>query len=232
MACGRHNATSGYPVGVFRRRSASTAPDSATAESASPEATEATQPKGYTPKKGVPTPKRRESEVAPRKPLKAPETRKEAYRAYRERLERQRGSGARGSSAPKGVPKDEARHYRQQDMGEARAFARDFVDSRRSASEFFLPFSVLIVALLFVNNPVFQVGVAYVAWPLMMVTIIAEGVLVGRTVKKRATEYFPGDPTVKGIGMYAAMRQLQFRRLRLPKPRLKVREDPTPRGAR
>ncbi len=219
-------------MGVFRRRSASTATDPATAGSASPEATEATQPKGYTPKKGVPTPKRRESEAFPRRPLKAPETRKEAYQAYRERLERQRGRGSSGSSAIKGVPKDEARYYRQQDLGEARAFARDFVDSRRSASEFFLPFSILIIALLFINNPVFQIGVAYVLWPLMMVTIIAEGVMVGRAVKKRASEYFPGDSTIKGIGMYAAMRQLQFRRLRLPKPRLKVREDPTPRRVR
>ena len=219
-------------MGVFRRRSASAATDPATAESASPEATEATQPKGYTPKKGVPTPKRRESEPLPRKPLKAPETRKEAYRAYRERLERQRGRGAVSSNAIKGVPKDEARYYRQQDLGEARAFARDYVDSRRSASEFFLPFSIVIIALLFINDPLFQVGVAYVAWPLMMVTIVAEGVMTGRTVKRRASEYFPDDPTVKGAGMYAAMRQLQFRRLRLPKPRLKLREDPTPRGVR
>ncbi|WP_444963136.1 DUF3043 domain-containing protein [Nocardiopsis sp. M1B1] len=221
----------GYPVGVFRRRSASAATDPASAESASPEATESTQPKGYTPKKGVPTPKRRESEPNPRRPLKAPETRKEAYQAYRDRLDRQRGRGT-ASSAIKGVPKDEARYYRQQDLGEARAFARDFVDSRRSASEFFLPFSIVIIALLFINNPMFQIGVAYVLWPLMMVTIIAEGVMVGRTVKKRAAGYFPDDPAVKGIGMYAAMRQLQFRRLRLPKPRLKVREDPTPRQAR
>lgn len=219
-------------MGVFRRRSASTDTAPASAESASTEAAEATQPKGYTPKKGVPTPKRKESEAFPRKPVKAPETRKEAYRAFRERQERQRAQGGRGSTAIKGVPKDEARYYRQQDLGEARAFARDFVDSRRSASEFFLPFSILIIVLLFINNPLFQVGVAYVLWPLMMVTIIAEGVLVGRTVKKRASEYFPGDPTIKGIGMYAAMRQLQFRRLRLPKPRLKVREDPTPRSAR
>ncbi|MFD3686342.1 DUF3043 domain-containing protein [Nocardiopsis sp. NPDC058631] len=222
----------GYPVGVFRRRSASAATDSRSAESASPEATEATQPKGYTPKKGVPTPKRRESETIPRKPVKAPESRKEAYRAYRDRLDRQRGQTVRSSGGLKGVPKDEARYYRQQDLGEARAFARDFIDSRRSASEFFLPFSILIIALLFINNPLFQVGVAYVAWPLMMVTIIAEGVLVGRTVKKRALEYFPDDTAIKGVGLYAAMRQLQFRRLRLPKPRLKVGEDPTPRNAR
>ncbi len=217
----------GYPEGVFRRRSASAAPDSNSAESASPEATEATQPKGYTPKKGVPTPKRRESESTPRRPVKAPETRKEAYRAYRDRLERQRGTTARRSGAPKG----DERYFRQQDLGKARAYARDFIDSRRSASEFFLPFSILIILLMFVNNPAFQVGVVYVMWPLMMVTIIAEGILIGRTVKRRAAEYFPEDPMVKGVGMYAAMRQLQFRRLRLPKPRVKVGDNPAPTSA-
>jgi hypothetical protein len=210
---------------VFRRRSASADTDSAIAESASHEAAEATQPKGYTPKKGVPTPKRKESEKDLRRPLNAPQNRKEAYRAYRDRLERQRQRDARRSGAPKG----EERYFRQQDHGQARAYARNYIDSRRSASEFFLPFSIVIIALLFINHPVFQVMVAYVVWPLMMVTIVAEGIMVARAIKKRATEYFPDDPTVKGIGMYAAMRQLQFRRLRLPKPVVKVGDDPTPR---
>ncbi|WP_304451092.1 DUF3043 domain-containing protein [Nocardiopsis sp. YSL2] len=212
----------GYPEGVFRRRSASAATDSNSAESASPEATEATQPKGYTPKKGVPTPKRKESGKDLRRPVQAPQTRKEAYRAYRDRLDRQKGQPARRS----GVPQGEERYFREQDLGKPRAFARNYVDSRRSASEFFLPFSILIIALLFVNNPVFQVGVAYVAWPLMMVTLVAEGVFTARKVKRTAAAHFPDDPKVAGVGMYAAMRQLQFRRLRLPKPTVKVGDDP------
>ncbi len=217
----------GYPEGVFRRRSATAATDSKRAESTSQEATEATQPKGYTPKKGVPTPKRKESERDLRRPLNVPQSRKEAYRAYQERLDRQRGRKARNAGAPKG----EERYFRQQDMGEARAFARDFVDSRRCVSEFFLPLSVLILALSLVSVPLVQMAV-YPLFVLMMVTIVTEGVIVGRTVKKRAAEYFPDDPLVKGAGWYAAMRQIQFRRLRLPKPRLKVRDDPTPRHAR
>ena len=217
----------GYPEGVFRRRSASADTDSAVAESASPEATEATQPKGYTPKKGVPTPKRKESQQDLRRPLNAPQTRKEAYRAHRDRLERERGRDARRSGAPKG----QERYYRQQDYGDARAFARNYVDSRRSVSEFFLPFSIVIIALSLINNPLFQVGVAYILLPLMMVSIIFEGIMTGRAVKRRASEYFPDDPTLKRIGWYVAMRQLQFRRLRLPKPEVKVGDDPTPRRA-
>jgi hypothetical protein len=125
-----------------------------------------------------------------------------------------------------GVPQGEERYFREQDLGKPRAYARNYVDSRRSASEFFLPFSIVIIALLFVNNPVFQVGVAYVAWPLMMVTLVAEGVFTARKVKNAAAAAFPDDPKVPGVGMYAAMRQLQFRRLRLPKPVVKVGDDP------
>lgn len=216
----------GYPEGVFRRRSASADTDSKTTESASPEASEATQPKGYTPKKGVPTPKRKESEKELRRPLNAPQSRKEAYRAYRNRLERKKGQDARRAGAPKG----EERHFRPQDRGDARTYARNFVDSRRSFSEFFLPFSIVIIALLFVDVPIFQIGVAYVMWPLMMVTIVAEGISVGRTVKRQATAHFPNDDMLKGIGMYSAMRQLQFRRLRLPKPQVKVGANPMPRS--
>ncbi|MDT0328774.1 DUF3043 domain-containing protein [Nocardiopsis lambiniae] len=218
----------GYPVGVFRRRSASADTDSQSTESASPEASEATQPKGYTPKKGVPTPKRRESEPNPRKPIKAPETRKEAYQAYRARLDRQRGVSKVSSGGLKGVPQDEARFYRPADLGPARRYARDLVDSRRSASEFFLPFSIVIIMLLFIPDPIFQVGVAYVAWPLMMVTLVAEGIFTSRRVKRLTAEHYPNDDLLRGIGWYATMRQLQFRRLRLPKPKVKVGEAPVP----
>ncbi|MFW6640425.1 DUF3043 domain-containing protein [Nocardiopsis algeriensis] len=216
---------SGYPVGVFRRRSASADTDSH-GESASPEAAETGRPRGYTPKKGVPTPKRREAETNPRRPVKAPETRKEAYQAYRERLDRQRGRGTATSKALRGVPQDEARYYRPADFGPARAFARDYVDSRRTASEFFLPFSILVILVLFFTPPGVQFGVAYGVWPLMMLTIIVEGVFTGRKVKRLAVERFPDDDLLRGIGMYAAMRQLQFRRLRLPKPKVKVGDRP------
>ncbi|MFC3998763.1 DUF3043 domain-containing protein [Nocardiopsis sediminis] len=191
--------------------------------SASTEATEATQPKGYTPKKGAPTPKRSEAEKTLRRPLNAPQTRKEAYKQYRERQAREATRSAQRGGAARG----EERYFRPQDHGPLRAYARDVVDSRRSVSEFFLYFSLAIIVLLFLPFPEFQLGVTYVIWPLMMVTIVAEGLYIGNRIKKEARKLFPGDDTLRGVGMYAAMRQLQIRRLRLPKPRVKV-GDPVP----
>jgi hypothetical protein len=202
---------------VFRRRSASASEGPALTGSASPEATEGARAKGVTPKKGAPTPKRREAERTLRRPLNAPQTRKEAYRQYRERQEREGRRAAQRGGAARG----EERYFRPQDLGPVRAYARDFVDSRRSVSEFFLYFSLAIIVLLFLPFPQFQLGVTYVVWPLMMVTIVAEGLYVGNRIKKNARVLFPGDDTIRGVGMYAAMRQLQIRRLRLPKPRVK-----------
>ena len=49
---------------------------------------------------------------------------------------------------------------------------------------------------------------------------VAEGFLLSRAVRKLAAERFP-DEDLKGVGMYAALRSLQMRRLRLPAPVLK-----------
>ena len=203
---------------VFRRRSASESKEPAVTGAA--ETAEGSQQKGFTPKKGVPTPKRRDSQAELRRPLNAPQTRKEAYRQYRERRAREQQRTAQKSGAPKG----EERYFRPQDFGPARAYARDAVDSRRSLSEFFLYFSLLIIVLLIAAPPELQAGVTYVVWPVVMVTIVVEGVFIARRVKKYAAEHFPDDDNLRGIGLYAATRQLQIRRLRLPKPRVKPGE--------
>ncbi|WP_052810202.1 DUF3043 domain-containing protein [Streptomonospora alba] len=162
--------------------------------------------------------------------MSAPQTRKEAYRAYRERRAREAGPrNKRKGGGPQAQGED--RNFRPQDHGPVRAYARDVVDARRSVSEYFLYFSIAVIVLLFLPIPEFQVVVTYVIWPAMMVTIVAEGIYIARSVKRRAGELFPGDPTVRGAGWYAAVRQLQVRRLRLPKPKVKPGQPvPQPRS--
>ncbi|NYE48759.1 hypothetical protein HDA32_003879 [Spinactinospora alkalitolerans] len=119
-----------------------------------------------------------------------------------------------------GYAKGDERYFRPQDRGPVRAMARDYVDSRRSASEFFLYFSLAIIVVLFLPMPEVQMAVTTFVWPLMIVTIVVEGFFTARKVKRLGQEHFP-DESVRGAGMYAAMRQLQIRKLRLPKPRVK-----------
>ncbi|MEY9213105.1 DUF3043 domain-containing protein [Thermobifida halotolerans] len=177
--------------------------------------------KGYSPKKQVPTPKRKEASQQLRRPLSAPQTRKEAYKQLRERERRRRQRERAGL-----VKNPEDRYIRPQDLGPARALARDYVDSRRTVSEFFLYFSLVIIALLFLPFQDVQLFVTYAVWPMMIITMVVEGFFTARRVKKLIAEHYPKETeNVRGAGMYAVMRQMQIRRLRLPKPRVGVGDD-------
>ncbi|QVQ53253.1 DUF3043 domain-containing protein [Spiractinospora alimapuensis] len=203
---------------MFRRRSTSNEP-APTGSLSAPEETDSTRPKGYTPKKGVRTPKRRESENYQRRPLNAPQSWRESVKRNRElrkkETQRQREAYAKGDE----------RYYRPQDRGKVRAYARDFVDSRRMISEFFLFFSIIIIGAMLFPTPEVQIIVSYVLFPTMMITIVLEGIWLSRQVKKRAAILYP-EESVRGAGWYAAMRMLQIRKLRLPKPELRPGDDP------
>jgi len=59
--------------------------------------------------------------------------------------------------------------------------------------------------------------------PLLVLSAVAvmaiEGVFIGRRVKALAAQRLPGEST-RGLGLYSAMRALQIRKLRVPKPRV------------
>ncbi|MEU4834017.1 DUF3043 domain-containing protein [Streptosporangium sp. NPDC023615] len=176
--------------------------------------------------KGRPTPKRRDAEGRRRQPVNAPQNRKEAYRQLRER---QAGERAR---AREGMLRGEERYFPARDRGPAKKFARDWVDSRRIVSQYFLPFSILILLLTWIPFPVSVRGYIYVAvitigWPLMMVGVLLTSIWVSWKVKKLTAEKFPGE-NLKGVGFYAAMRALQIRKLRFPPPEVLPGGRPVP----
>jgi hypothetical protein len=97
-----------------------------------------------------PTPKRSEAERRRRQPFNAPKDRKEASRVYRERDRKQR---SRRSEA---LRRGEDWALPARDRGQVRALARDFVDSRRRISEFYMYGLLVLMALLFVRTPLIQ----------------------------------------------------------------------------
>jgi len=50
--------------------------------------------------------------------------------------------------------------------------------------------------------------------------MLVEGIFVGRQARALAEKRLPAEST-QGVRMYAAMRALQIRQLRMPKPRIK-----------
>jgi Protein of unknown function (DUF3043) len=188
---------------VFRRRT-----ETATEES--PQSPENARTAG----KGRPTPKRRDAERRNRQPITAPRTRKEAYRQTRERQ-----AGDR-RNAREGMARGDDRYLPKRDKGPVRKLARDFVDSRRTFGEFFMYLTILIVVASMAAPLVVRVYLQTFGLPVMLVVIIAESLWISGRVKKLARERYP-DESVQGVGIYAATRSMQIRRLRMPQPRLK-----------
>ncbi|MBG0829326.1 DUF3043 domain-containing protein [Planomonospora sp. ID67723] len=176
--------------------------------------------------KGRPTPKRRDAEGRRRQPVNAPQNRKEAYKQLRERQASDR------AKAREGMMRGDERYFPARDRGPARKFARDWVDSRRLVSQYFLPFSLVILLFTWIPFPphiqryVYE-AVIVVGWPLMMVGVLFTSIWVSWKVKKLAAEKFPGE-SLKGVGFYAAMRALQIRKLRFPPPQFLPGGKPVP----
>ena len=202
---------------MFRRRQPTTAESPVEdAAAAAPDADAAAARPGTTAGKGRPTPKRSESERR-RRPFTAPGDRKEANRQYRDRQRQER------TRRQQGMQRGEQWALPPRDRGPVKALARDYVDSRRRLSEFYMYGLLVLLALLFVRNALVQSIVPLLVLIAVMIMLV-EGIFIGRRVRTLAEERLPGEST-RGVRLYAAMRALQIRRLRMPKPRIKPGES-------
>jgi len=161
-------------------------------------------------KKGRPTPKRRDAESARKTFTLAPAHSKEEKArqkaAARAARVAQRAAYLRGDE--NALP--------LRDRGPVKKFVRNYVDSRRSIGEFFLPIIgvVLIISL-------FPYALSRVIGVVLMYTVlfasIVDGILLSRKIKREVATRFPSE-SLKGIGMYGWLRSTQMRRMRAPNP--------------
>jgi Protein of unknown function (DUF3043) len=198
---------------MFRRKPA----DVATDEPVADEPADHPLPKSYTPKKGEATPKR---VIAGRRQVEAPPTdRKEALR-------RQRGKDRETRTQQReGMMQGDPRYLMPRDRGPAKAIARDVVDSRFNVGSFFIVALFVILVGSTRAMPVsVQVG-ANMLFLFMILAFVVDSVFLGRKVRKLVRERLPKEDVRWGaLYGYAVMRTLSFRRLRVPRPRVKVGE--------
>jgi hypothetical protein len=196
---------------VFRRRD-SDATELLDQDQASADDQAAPSGPAVTAPKGAPTPKRSEAQANRRQPYQAPADRKSAaaQSKSRGRDERVRRSQALQRGEQWALPR--------KDQGPVRALARDVVDARRGIGEYYMAMVLVLIVLLVLpgNSTKIIADVVVVA---LLLLIILEGWLVGNKVKKLAAERCPGQST-QGVVMYATMRGISMRRMRIPKPRV------------
>jgi hypothetical protein len=104
------------------------------------------------------------------------------------------------------------------DRGPARALARDFVDSKRRVSEYYMYILVVLLAAVFVRNSAAQAIISPLVLVLIVIIVI-DASLIRRSLNRLMAERLP-DESTKGLTAYAVMRALQIRRFRVPVPRV------------
>ena len=167
-------------------------------------------------KKGRPTPSRRQAEAANKARAKVPRTRKEMAAA--KRMSRAETS----SKMRQAMRTGDDRYLPQRDQGPARRFIRDYVDASFWILELMLP--AMIVFLIFgYSGSTTLATYANLALPAMLLLVVVEGFRLRWRLRKELARRFPDDANAqKGATMYAVMRALQVRFLRMPKPQVKV----------
>lgn len=163
--------------------------------------------------KGRPTPGRKEREQANLRPLVGNRS-KEAKEAQKVKLRDER------ARAREGMMSGDERFLTIRDRGPQRRFVRDAVDSRFTAGELVLPALFVVVMTTFIESYEVQLFSLFAMWGLFGIVAI-DGWFVSRTVKKRAAAKFGADKMDSGLGWYGAMRSIQMRSLRIPKPQVK-----------
>lgn len=181
--------------------------------------------------KGRPTPKRSEAArkrgpVAPapmtasearkrRKELGGPKLSRDERKA--EKLTRRANMSDRREKMMSG---DDA-YLLPRDKGPVRRFVRDVVDSRRNVLGLFMPAALGLVFVMMSAPPQVQ-GLLSPAMLALVLIMAIDGLMVGRRANKLVDAKFP-DNVESGwkLGLYAASRASQLRRMRAPRPQVK-----------
>jgi hypothetical protein len=179
--------------------------------------------------KGRPTPKRREAEQRNRQPLigaarlpanATKEERKAARAAARQaaNVERLKGREA--------LLTGDERYLPAQHRGPARRFARDYVDARLNLGDFLFPVAIVVLGLGLVPVPAIR-PYTLIAVPLLylfLLVVLVDAYFLSRRINRLAYEKFGAQSA--GAGRYGALRSLQIRRFRLPRPTVKRGQHP------
>ncbi|WP_394768472.1 DUF3043 domain-containing protein [Lacisediminihabitans sp.] len=168
--------------------------------------------------KGHATPTRKEREAANLRPLVSSD-RKAGNAAARARAAEAR------EKARVGMANGDEKYLPVRDKGVQRKFIRDYVDARWSVGELIIPVMFLVIILTFINNVLLQNIAIFSLWGFFLVAVI-DCVVVGMIVQRKLAAKVGADRLQKGNRWYTAMRALQLRPMRLPKPQVKRGQFP------
>jgi hypothetical protein len=181
--------------------------------------------------KGRPTPKRSDARRSGRKgpvapaPMSASEARARRKSLAGPKLSREERSAQRAAGRARMTERrdrmmaGEEEHLLPRDKGPIRRYVRDVVDSRRNVLGLFMPATLF---LLFASLGVPQLQLyASPSLLVLMVVMGVDGLILGRKVGRLVDAKFPKNTESHWkLGLYAAGRATQIRRMRAPRPQV------------
>lgn len=223
-------------------------PDSAAAQQATSKtagaqsASEAkpARPKGYTPPKGRPTPKRHDQEVK-RGVIRDPDAltpaqqqqrnkelkktmSKQEWKAYKKEQREKNRAASKQMQAR--IDAGDERYLMDRDRGPVRRYVRDWVDSRRFFNNYVMPLALVLLLILIIGTWLPRLAsILSLITLVFMAVILIEAVIIGRRANAAVRAKFPNaTDTGFGLGMYAFSRASQPRSWRSPKPQVAIGE--------
>lgn len=201
------------------------APDATDVADAAAPASRRTGPKGR------PTPKRTDARRTAKKgpvapaPMTASEARARRKSLAGPKLSREErkadkaANRARMTDRREKMMAGEEAYLLPRDQGPIKRYVRDVVDTRRNVLGLFMPATLFLMFAMF-TTPQLQLYVSPAMLVLMLVMTV-DGLILGRKVSKAVDAKFPDNTESRWkLGLYAAGRASQMRRLRTPRPQV------------
>ncbi|MTA82253.1 MAG: DUF3043 domain-containing protein [Actinobacteria bacterium] len=173
--------------------------------------------------KGHATPSRKEREAANKRPL-VPDDRRAAAKANRATVAAERERARIGMAA------GDERYLPRRDRGPQRKFVRDYVDARWNIGELMVPLMLIVIVMTFADTvyvsglSLAELGVISM-WAFIILVFI-DGYVLNFLIRRRVKQKFGVENLERGLGWYAAMRALQLRPMRMPKPQVRRGQSP------
>ncbi|MCU1513756.1 MAG: hypothetical protein JWO10_846 [Microbacteriaceae bacterium] len=168
--------------------------------------------------KGRATPTRKEREAANLRPL-VNSDRKAGAKTSKAKIADDR------NRARVGLANGEEKYLTARDKGPQRRYIRDYIDARFSVGEIMIPVMFVVIVLTFINQPLVQEVSIWALWGFFLIAVI-DCITVGYIINRKLVAKFGAEKIQRGNRWYTAMRALQLRPMRLPKPQVKRGQFP------
>lgn len=200
----------------------------------------AATPKGYTPKKGRPTPKRNEVERstgvrrvhfdAPMTPKEARQRKKDfknsmSKEEFKEAKRKQREEAAESRrKANERMMAGDPDYLLARDQGKEKLLVRNYVDSHRYLMNYFLPIALVVVVVMILGTRMPLIANYISLFMLVVIVILViEGLFLARKVNRLVNDRFRDNTFGKwAIGFYAFTRATMIRKMRTPAPQVNI----------